>query len=65
MKAVNIELDEKAIDAAMYISQFCKDHPNCKGCLFSFSQVCILKWIKPEGWDEAVQKLMERRSKSC
>ena len=65
MKPVNIELDEKAIDAAMYISQFCKEHPNCKGCLFSFSHVCVLKWTQPEGWNDSVTKLLERRKISC
>lgn len=62
MKAINIEQDEKAIDAVKYLSQFCVDHPECKGCMFSFSQVCILKWTKPEGWNQSLSKVLERRN---
>ena len=50
------------IKAAKLLSKNCTDHPNCKGCLFSFSQVCILKWTKPEGWNHSIDKVMERRN---
>lgn len=61
MNAVNIELDEKAVESAIMISRYCKDHPNCKQCIFSFSQVCVLKWTKPEQWNESIQKIYARR----
>lgn len=65
MKAVNIECDEKAIEAVNYLSRFCVDHPECKGCMFSFSQVCILKWTKPDGWDKSLSKVLERRKQNA
>ena len=61
MKAVNIEHDEKAVEAAQYISQYCKDHPNCKQCMFKFSSVCVLKWTEPDGWTDSIEKVFERR----
>ncbi len=61
MNAVNIEQDEKAIEAATMISRYCMDHPNCKGCIFSFSQVCVLKWTKPDHWNESITRVFERR----
>lgn len=51
------------IEAAKLLSKNCKDHPNCKGCLFTFSQVCILKWTKPDGWDHSIDKVVDRKSK--
>lgn len=65
MKAVNVELDEKAVDAVKYLCTYCTNHPNCKGCFFNFSQVCILKWSKPDGWNHSVEKLMERRKNNA
>ena len=61
MKAINIERDEKAIEAAKFINEYCKEHNNCKHCIFTFSQVCILKWTKPETWDHSISKVFERR----
>lgn len=62
MKPVNIEQDEKAVDAARLISQYCADHPNCRQCIFSFSQVCILKWSHvPEQWNETIIRLYDHR----
>lgn len=61
MKAVNIEKDEKALEAAKMLGQYCIDHPNCKGCTFSFSQVCVLKWTKPDHWNESIEKVIARR----
>ena len=56
-----MEKDEQALKAARYISQYCQKHHNCKGCMFSFSQVCILKWTKADQWNEAIEKVMNRR----
>lgn len=61
MKAVNIERDEKAVEAAKYISQYCADHSKCIQCIFSFSQVCLLKLKKPDGWTASIEKVMDRR----
>ena len=61
MKAVNIEHDEKAVEAAQYLSSYCKEHPNCKQCMFTFSQVCILKWTKADQWNNTLVKIFERR----
>jgi hypothetical protein len=61
MNAINIEHDEKAIEAVQTVSAYCKEHPNCKNCFFSFSQVCILKWARPAEWDHALSKVLERR----
>lgn len=65
MKAINIEADEQAVKAAVQISKYCTDHENCKGCTFSFSQVCLLKWAKPEGWNQALTKVTERRKQNA
>lgn len=64
INAVNIEHDEKATEAVQYLSKYCKEHPNCKGCFMSFSHVCILKWTEPGQWDKSLTKLMERRTKN-
>jgi hypothetical protein len=56
-----MEKDEKALEAARYISQYCQKHQNCNGCMFSFSQVCILKWTKANQWNESIEKVMNRR----
>ena len=61
MKAINIERDEKAIEAAKFINEYCKEHDNCKYCIFSFSHVCILKWTDPDGWNHSISKVYERR----
>ena len=63
IKAVNIERDEKAVEAVQYLSGYCKEHHNCKSCYMLFSQVCILKWVEPEHWGESLNKVMERRAK--
>jgi len=65
IKAVNIEKDEKAIEAVQCLSSYCREkvNGNCRGCFMLFSQVCILKWTAPEQWDEALAKVMERRAK--
>lgn len=55
--------DEKAIEAALYIGQYCNEHPKCKQCVFSFSHVCILKWNEPDGWNHSIVKVEERRKK--
>lgn len=65
MKPVNIEHDEKAVEAARYISQYCKEHHNCKQCIFTFSQVCILKWTKADQWNDTINKLLERRKNNA
>ena len=61
MKPVNIEQDEKVIEAARLISQYCYDHPNCKQCIFSFSQVCLLKWTKPDQWNDSIIRLFNHK----
>lgn len=63
IKAVNIEKDEKAVEAAQYIAQYCSEHPNCHQCMFSFSRVCILKWTEARHWKESLAKVFERRMK--
>ena len=65
MKAVNIEHDEKAVEAAQYISQYCSEHPECRQCMFSFSHVCILKWTKADQWNDSIAKIFERRKKNA
>ena len=65
MKPVNIEQDEKAVDAARLISQYCADHPNCKQCVFTFSQVCMLKWTKAEHWNDCIIRLFDHRKSVC
>lgn len=65
MKAVNIERDEEVTKAAVMISKYCNDHDNCSGCTFSFSQVCLLKWTKPDGWYQSLSKVTERRKKNA
>lgn len=59
------ERDKEVIEAANKISTYCDDHKpnNCIGCTFIFSQVCLLKWQKPDGWKASIEKVMERRSK--
>ena len=56
--------DEKAVESARQITQYCKDHPNCKQCIFIFSQVCVLKWVKPDQWDESMSKVLDRKKLS-
>lgn len=63
IKAVNIEEDEKAVEAAKFIAQYCSKHEKCKYCIFHFSHVCALMWVDTKHWDEAVTKIYERRSK--
>lgn len=65
MKAVNIERDEKAVEAVDYLTEYCNNHPECRGCMFSFSQVCILKWSKPDGWKQSLSKVLERRENNA
>ncbi len=65
MKPINIEADEQMVKAAVMISKYCTDHENCIGCTFSFSQVCLLKWTKPDGWNQSLSKVMERRKQNA
>lgn len=51
------------VEAAKMLSENCKNHPDCKGCTFSFSQVCILKWTKPDQWTESIKKVIDRKNK--
>lgn len=63
IKAINIEAEEKAIDAVHTVSEYCKAHPDCKQCFFSFSHVCMLKWVEPKGWESSTEHLISRRIK--
>lgn len=58
------EDDKKAIECADTISEYCRNHHNCIACVFSFSQVCMLKWCNASQWEESIQKVVNHKEKS-
>ena len=71
MKAVNISEDEKAVDAVMYIADYC-DKRRCSDCYLSYRREymaikkigyeCIFYKSLPNDWKEKLNAIMKERS---